>query len=126
MSLSATLNIMTMIFCFAVLVQSLRMMRSLRTVKDGALTQVVQVLEKATADARAVLFDMKMTLERDGAENARAIEQGRALRDELLTIVPLADAAAERIVNTVAIANEHRARIAGAIGADEADEAEAA
>lgn len=118
MSLAIVANALTMIFCMAVLVQSVRMMRSLRTVKDGALTQVVDALEKATGQARAVLSDMKATLGTDCAQHARLVEQARELRDELQVMTGIADAACERIVNAVSIAN--------ALRAAEADDAEAA
>lgn len=108
MSLAIVANALTMIFCMAVLVQSVRMMRSLRTVKDGALTQVVDALEKATGQARAVLSDMKATLGTDCAQHARLVEQARELRDELELMTGIADAACERIVNAVSIANALR------------------
>ncbi|MBL7396111.1 hypothetical protein INQ29_25090, partial [Escherichia coli] len=48
MSIALLANVLTIILCMAVLVQSVRMMKSLRTVKDGALTQVVEALQVAT------------------------------------------------------------------------------
>ncbi len=114
MNLALFANVLTILFCTAVLVQSVRMMRSLRTVKDGALTQVVQALEKATGQARAVLSDMKTTLGTDCAQHARLVEQARALRDELSVMTGIADAACERIVNAVGIANSLRSPDAAA------------
>lgn len=108
MSLALLANALTMIFCMAVLVQSVRMMRSLRTVKDGALTETVNALEKATAGARAVLADMKSTLGTDCAQHARLVEQARDLRDELSDMIGIADGACERIVNAVSLANAQR------------------
>ena len=116
MSIALLANVLTIILCMAVLVQSVRMMRSLRTVKDGALTQVVGALEKATTEARAVLSDMKQTLGTDCAQHARLVERARELRDELSLMTGIADAAAERIVNAVSLANTQRQA--------EADEAE--
>jgi hypothetical protein len=116
-------NVLTMIFCLAVLVQSVRMMRSLRTVKDGALTQVVEALEKATGQARTVLSDMKTTLGGECAENARLVDIARGLRDELSMMVDLADSAAERIVAVVGTAN---ALSAAAVSAHAEPQAEAA
>lgn len=120
MSLAIAANALTMIFCMAVLVQSVRMMRSLRTVKDGALTEVVTSLEKATAGARSVLSEMKATLGTDCAQHARLVEQARALRDELEVMTGIADAACERIVGAVSIANAIRTA-----EAESADDAEA-
>ena len=113
MSLAIVANALTMIFCMAVLVQSVRMMRSLRTVKDGALTDVVAALEKATTGARTVLSDMKATLGTDCAQHARLVEQARELRDELQVMTGIADGACERIVNAVGLANALRAAEAG-------------
>ena len=107
MSLAILANVLTMILCMAVLVQSVRMMRSLRTVKDGALTEVVGALEKATSQARAVLSDMKATLGSECAQHARLVGQARDLRDELSDMIGIADSACERIVNAVGIANAH-------------------
>jgi hypothetical protein len=108
MSLAILANVLTMILCLAVLVQSVRMMRSLRTVKDGALTEVVGSLEKATAGARAVLSEMKATLGTDCAQHARLVEKARDLRDELSDMIGIADAACERVVNAVSAANAVR------------------
>lgn len=108
MSIALLANVLTIILCMAVLVQSVRMMKSLRTVKDGALTQVVEALQVATVQARAVLSDMKHTLGTDCARNAQLVERARELRDELSLMTGLADAAAERIVSAVAMANAQR------------------
>lgn len=108
MSLAILANVLTMILCMAVLVQSVRMMRSLRTVKDGALTEVVGALEKATSQARTVLSDMKATLGTECAQHARLVGQARDLRDELSDMIGIADSACERIVNAVGIANAYR------------------
>lgn len=108
MSLAILANVLTMILCMAVLVQSVRMMRSLRTVKDGALTEVVGALEKATSQARTVLSDMKSTLGTECAQHARLVGQARDLRDELSDMIGIADSACERIVNAVGIANAYR------------------
>jgi regulator of replication initiation timing len=121
MSIAMTVNILTMLLCAAVMIQSVRMMRSLRKVKDGALTDVVKALDTATVQARAVLQDMKRTLSSDCAENARLVAEARGLRDELSVMIGIADAAAERIVGAVGAAN------AGASAArDEQEEEQAA
>jgi hypothetical protein len=118
MSFAILANALTMILCMAVLVQSVRMMRSLRTVKDGALTEVVTALEKATAGARSVLSEMKTTLGTECAQHARLVDQARGLRDELSDMIGIADAACERVVNAVSLAN--------AVRSNEAAEEEAA
>lgn len=121
MSFALLANVLTMIFCMAVLVQSVRMMRSLRTVKDGALTEVVAALEKATAGARSVLSEMKSTLGTDCAQHARLVEQARDLRDELSDMIGIADAACERVVNAVGLANAVRSADAAEAEAEDAE-----
>ena len=124
MNFAMLTNIATMFFCMAVLVQSVRMMRSLKTVKDGALTETVKALEVATGQARAVLSDMKRTLGTDAAANARLIDEAKELRDELSVMIGIADGACERIVGAVGIANALRGE-AEPVEADEGAEAEA-
>ncbi|WP_313537876.1 DUF6468 domain-containing protein [Sphingomonas sp.] len=108
MSIALFANVLTIILCVAVLVQSMRMMRSLRAVKDGALTDVVKALDHATVQARSVLSDMKQTLGTDCARHARLVEQARDLRDELSDMIGIADSACERIVSAVSLANALR------------------
>jgi hypothetical protein len=121
MSFAILANALTMILCMAVLVQSVRMMRSLRTVKDGALTEVVTALEKATAGARSVLSEMKTTLGTDCAQHARLVDQARGLRDELSDMIGIADAACERVVNAVSLANAVRSNEAAEAEAEDED-----
>lgn len=116
MSIALLANVLTIILCVAVLVQSMRMMRSLRAVKDGALTDVVKALDQATVHARSVLSDMKQTLGTDCARHARLVEQARDLRDELSDMIGIADSACERIVSAVSLANA--LRVAGDEAAD--------
>lgn len=123
MSIALFANVLTIILCVAVLVQSMRMMRSLRAVKDGALTDVVKALDNATSQARAVLSDMKSTLGTDCARHARLVEQARDLRDELSDMIGIADSACERIVSAVSLANA--LRVAGEEAAAQEAEAEA-
>ncbi len=124
MSIAVTTNLLTMALCLAVLVQSVRMMRSLRRVKDGALTEVVAALEKATGEARTVLSDMKSTLGRECADNARLVAEARGLRDELSVMIGIADATAERIVEAVGTANAARSEAEIAEEAADEDESE--
>jgi hypothetical protein len=120
MSIALFANVLTIILCVAVLVQSMRMMRSLRAVKEGALTDVVKALDHATVQARSVLSDMKQTLGTDCARHARLVEQARDLRDELSDMIGIADSACERIVSAVSLANA--LRVAGEeAAAQEAD-----
>lgn len=107
MTFAMTANLVVALLCVAVLIQSVRMMRSLNTVKDGALTQVVQALDRSTAQARIVLSEMKTLLGTESAANARMLDDARAIREELSMLVGIADAAAERIMSAASAANGH-------------------
>jgi hypothetical protein len=101
MTFATLTNIVLILLCGAVLVQSVRMMRSFETMKKGGLKEVVEALDKATAQARHVLGDLKDTLRVDGAANARTVAKGEEMREELVMMVGIANAVAERIIETV-------------------------
>jgi hypothetical protein len=101
MSFSTVTNIMTMLFCTAVLVQSVRLMRCLKDVKGENFAEMVVALDTATSEARNVLADLRETLRVDCAANARVIASGTAMREELTVMAGIADAVAERIVEAV-------------------------
>lgn len=108
MSFATLTNIATMLFCMAVLVQSVRMMRSLKTVRDGALTEVVEALDRSTNQARKVLSELREILRGDASTIARTVVEGRAMTDELAIMIGVADVTAERIVDAVATARPRR------------------
>lgn len=100
MAFTTFINIITAIFCFAVLVQSLRMMRSLDAVKGAgaALPQMITALDMATGQASKVLAELKETLSTDGSANAHVLSQAMEIRDELSVMVGIANATADRLV----------------------------
>ena len=100
MGFATFINIITVIFCLAVLVQSVRMMRSLDAVKGTALPQMIQALDTATLQASQVLGELKQTLRTDGAANARVLAQAEEIRDELGVMIGIANASADRLVET--------------------------
>lgn len=102
MSFATLSNIITMLFCIAVLVQSVRMMRCLRAVKGDEFAAMVAALDASTARARVVLADLREILRTDCAANARVIATGTAMREELTVMAGIGDAVAERIVEAVA------------------------
>lgn len=107
MSFSILTNIITMVFCGAVLIQSVRLIRCLRAVKGVAFGEMVAALDKSTSQAKAVLADLRETLQTDCAANARVIASGAAMRDELTVMAGIADAVAERIVSAVEKSKPH-------------------
>jgi len=108
MNFATVANICTMVLCVAVLVQSVRMMRSLKAVKEGALTDVVNALDKSTGQARTVLSELKKAL-LECANMARAIEDGRKMADELDDMVEIANSSADRLMEAASLANRSAA-----------------
>ena len=98
MSFATFTNIVVILLCIAVLVQSVRLMRSFRAVQDGGLKDMVEQLDRAAGQARSVLGDLKQTLSTEGAANARAVARGEEIRDELSVMVGIANAVVERIM----------------------------
>ena len=101
MSFATFVNIITIIFCLAVLVQSVRMMRSLDTFKGAgaALPQMIEGLDTAAVRASAVLAELKETLRTDVSAHARVLTQAEEIRDELTVMVGIANATADRILD---------------------------
>ncbi len=108
MSFSTLTNFITMLFCGAVLIQSVRLLRSLRTVKGPAFGEMVAALDTSTAEAKAVLADLRDTLRHECAANAKVIATGAAMREELTVLSGIADAVAERIVEAVEKSNPRK------------------
>ncbi|EIZ78739.1 hypothetical protein WSK_2787 [Novosphingobium sp. Rr 2-17] len=108
MSFSTVTNFITMLFCGAVLIQSVRLIRCLRDMKGDAFADMVASLDTSTIQARAVLADLRETLRTDCAANARVIASGAAMREELTVMAGIADAVAERIVEAVEKSNPKR------------------
>lgn len=106
MTFATFTNILLMLLCVAVLVQSARMMRSFNAIKSGDLGETVRQLDRATAQARLVLAELKTILATDGAATSRTIASGESLRDELSVMVGIGNAVAERIMDAAANAGE--------------------
>lgn len=103
MTFATLSNIVTMLFCIAVLVQSVRLMRALRAVKSDDFGAIISALDASTAQARTVLADLRETLRTECAANARVIAGGTAMREELTVMSGIADSVAERIVAAVSM-----------------------
>ena len=109
MSFTAFTNIITILFCIAVLVQSVRMMRSLKQVRESQLDRTVGALDTATAKARSVLSELKDTLTTEGAANTRALGEAREVREELNVMVGIANAMAERLIEAASTGSQPEA-----------------
>jgi hypothetical protein len=98
-SASDVTNMVTILMCIAVLVQSVRMMRSLKAMRESALAEAAEALDRATAAANHVLGELKRTLKEDSRATAEALREGAALREELIVMVGIANSVAERLVD---------------------------
>ncbi|PZQ94495.1 MAG: hypothetical protein DI533_22095 [Cereibacter sphaeroides] len=92
-------NGLTIILCLAVLIQSARMMRNLKAVNIGTMGTVVLGLDHATNHARQVLNELKAALIAEGDQNARVVAESEAMRDELRTLIEIADNMASRLAD---------------------------
>ena len=99
MTFSVFTNVLVMMLCIAVLVQSVRMMRSLKAVKEGALKETVAALDNATREAKIVLGELKKTLQNDCAHNARTLVDGGKMLEELTMMIGIGNSVAERIID---------------------------
>ncbi len=113
MNFSTVANIATIILCAAVLVQSVRMMRSLKAVRGGAIADVVAALDRSTGQARIVLSELRDALA-ECAHSARAVADGKAIADELTVMVGIANASADRMADAADAARRHHAGDYGA------------
>ena len=102
MTFATTINVVLILLCVSVLVQSARMSRRLRTLRDTQLAEGVAQIEKATSQARVVLGDLKRVLSTDGQAQATAIAAAEEIRDELTLMVGIGNAVADRIMDAAA------------------------
>ena len=114
MSFTVFTNLITVLFCIAVLVQSVRMMRSLKQVREGQLDRTVGALDTATTKAQAVLSELKQTLTTEGAANARTLGDAREVREELNVMIGIANAMAERLIEAASTGARQEAAVVSA------------
>lgn len=92
--------------CIAVIMQGSRMMRGIQSIKSGELGTTIGALDNATAQAHKVLAELKEVLSTDAVANARTIQSGESLRDELSVMVGIGNAVADRIIEASSAATE--------------------
>jgi len=111
MTIAQLSNILVIILCSAVLIQSVRLMRAFRAMKRGTMVDTVGALDRATGEARQVLGALKVALEacRDHRE---MLARGQTLLDELEMIVGIADGTAERLAQVASLTTQLCAKAA--------------
>ena len=108
MNFATLTNLVTIILCAAVLVQSVRMMKSLKVVQPSALAEMVGALDNSTAQARTVLAELRRALA-ECSGSARVLTDGKAICDELTVMVGIANASADRMADAAEAARRARA-----------------
>jgi len=94
---AAAINLVLVIACLCVLVQSVRMDRRIRTLRDNNLSEAVVRLDRATYQARLVLEDLRSVLANDVTVRAEGAAAADAMREELAMMVDIGNSVAERI-----------------------------
>ena len=107
-------NAMVMLLCVAVIVQTLRVSKSIRDLRAISLNDSVAQLERATGQARAVLGELRTLLVNEAVAQSRGAANSEALRDELAVMVGIGNSVADRIMEAVAAQNEAKAEEAAA------------
>lgn len=107
-------NAMVMLLCVAVIVQTLRVSKSIRDLRAISLNDSVAQLERATGQARAVLGELRTLLANEAVAQSRGAANSEALRDELAVMVGIGNSVADRIMEAVAAQNEVKAEEAAA------------
>jgi hypothetical protein len=125
--LSFITNVITSLFCAAVLVQTVRLSRAVHKLRHAGLIEVVASLEAATDTSQQALGALTKVLSAEGPPLEAAVRGARdlraqltALRDELSLMIDIGNGVAERIL---AAANGARGapREAGEADASAAD-----
>lgn len=102
-------NAITMLLCVAVIVQTLRLGRSIGDLRSASLSDSVKQLERATGQAKMVLGELKTLLATDVMAQSRGATSGEELRDELSVMIGIGNSVADRIMEAVAAQNEAKA-----------------
>jgi hypothetical protein len=100
MTFATTVNLVTIILCVAVLVQSTRMMRSLAVFRATDLPGTARALELATSGATDVLNELRVALSQNAEPTLRNLADAQAIGDELGVMIGIANATADRLLDT--------------------------
>lgn len=98
-SLPTLMSGLTILFCLAVLVQAFRLDRRLKAVQTAEHSRMVEALDTASDRAEEVTRKLRDLLRSEGATLQAELSKGREVADELVIMVGVADAAAERLAN---------------------------
>lgn len=103
--LSFITNVITTLFCAAVLVQTVRLSRAVHKLRHAGLIEVVASLEAATETSQQALGELTKVLSAEGPPLDAAVRSARdlraqlvTLRDELSLMIDIGNGVAERIL----------------------------
>ncbi|WP_404479618.1 hypothetical protein [Novosphingobium sp. BL-52-GroH] len=96
-SVASAINLALVVLCLGVLVQSVRLDRRIRALRDNNLGEAVFRLDRATQQARLVLDDLRFVLANDVTARSEGAAAAEAMRDELAMMVDIGNSVAERI-----------------------------
>jgi hypothetical protein len=99
--MSNMLNAVLMLLCIAVLVQTARLMRSIRAIRSIDFKGTIVALDKSSEEARQVIQEMKEALSGCVLANKLALSKSQDLRDELSFMSDLANSSADRVIEAV-------------------------
>jgi len=105
MTFATTTNLVLIILCAAVLVQCHRVMRSLHDFRQADLPGTAAALDSATAQARRVLGDIRLLLTDEAGPKIKALEDGHKIADELAVMIGIANATADRLLESARAPN---------------------
>lgn len=105
--MSNTINFVLMILCIAVLVQTARLMRSIKILRSTDFKGTIVALDRSSEEARQVTQETKEALSGCALANKLTLTKSQDLRDELSFMADLANSAADRVIEAVEQANAH-------------------
>lgn len=94
---ASAINLALVVLCIGVLVQSVRLDRRIKALRDNNLGEAVFKLDRATQQARLVLDDLRSVLANDVAARSDGAAAAEAMREELAMMVDIGNSVAERI-----------------------------
>ena len=100
MTIALLSNILTIILCGAVLVQCARMTRSIAQFRQVDLPAMIGALDGATGRADTVLGQLRDLLQREAEPKMRQLSEGHAVAEELGVMIGIANATADRLLDT--------------------------
>lgn len=100
MTVATLINLLTIVLCSAVLVQCLRMSRALAAFREADFPGTVKALEAATREAEGVLGRMHATLAGEADPKLKALADAKEVAEELGVMVGIANATADRLLET--------------------------